>query len=248
MIFLALFFVYALALSLALGRAGVRSRATGTAGKRRKRPSGILVVGATGGTGKQLVAQALERGYEVTAFVRNPSRLDLEHARLSVAHGDVLDRDSLDAAVGGHDAVVSALGHKRFFYPNRILSRGTINLLQAMRQHDVKRFICQTSLGIGDSAGRMGVYYTFFVIPVILPFYFWDKTRQERAIAKSDRDWVIVRPGRLTNRGQRDRIRHGSRVGNFVTTVRISRSDTAKFMLDQLESNRYLKMAPGVSW
>jgi uncharacterized protein YbjT (DUF2867 family) len=107
--------------------------------------------------------------------------------------------------------------------------------------------VCQTSLGIGDSAGRMGLYYTFLVIPLILPFYFWDKTRQERIIASSSVDWVIVRPGALTNGSKRGRLRHGSRVGSFLWTVRVSRADVAEFMLDQVASNTYLRAAPGVA-
>jgi len=145
----------------------------------------LLIVGATGGTGRQLIAQALERGHTVTALVRNPSKLQLEHPQLKVVQGDVLDYGSVEAAVRGQEAVISALGHRRFFYPTRILSAGTGNLLRAMHTHSVPRFVCQASLGIGDSAGRMGLYYTLFVIPVILPFYYWDKTRQERLIAAS---------------------------------------------------------------
>src|SRR3989449_1541862 len=58
---------------------------------------------------------------------------------------------------------------------------------RAMKTCDVQRFICETSLGIGSSVGRLGLYYTFFVIPFILPFYFWDKVRQEEAIGSRDR-------------------------------------------------------------
>ena len=116
-----------------------------------------------------------------------------------------------------------------------------------MEVHGVRRFVCETSLGIGDGAGRMGLYYTFFVIPVILPFYFWDKTRQERIIAGSNVDWVIVRPGALTNGARSGRLRHGSRVGYFLWTVRVARADVAEFMLDQLGSNTYLRAAPGVA-
>jgi len=79
----------------------------------------------------------------------------------------------------------------------------------------------------------MGLLYTFFVIPVILPFYFWDKTRQERLIAESSVEWVIVRPGALTNGGKRGRARHGRHVGSFLVTVRISRADVAEFKLNQ---------------
>ena len=142
--------------------------------------------------------------------------------------------------------MLSALGHKRYLSPTRILSEGTRNILRAMEAHGVSRFVCETSLGIGDSAGRMGLYYTFFTIPVVLPFYFWDKTRQERIIAGSTVDWTIVRPGVLTHGEKRGRYRHGSRIGSFLWTVRISRADVADFMLNQLESDTYLRTAPGV--
>ena len=241
--------LYAIALSAALARAGHRSHAAppGEAARRRH-PARVLIVGATGGTGRQLVTQALERGYAVTALVRNPSRLQVEHPQLRVIQGDVLDYASVEVAMRGQDAVLSALGHKRFFYPTRILSEGTRNILRAMETHGVARFVCATSLGIGDSGGRMGVYYTLFVIPVILPFYFWDKTRQERIIAGSNVEWVIVRPGMLTNGDKRGSYRHGPDVGSFLATVRISRADVADFMLNQLASDAYLRAAPGICW
>jgi putative NADH-flavin reductase len=247
MTWLIAFILYAVGLSAALARQGHRSRLGRPSEAPPKRPTRVLIVGATGGTGRQLVAQALARGLAVTALVREASRLQMEHERLAIVQGDVLDATSLEAAMRGQEAVLSALGHKRYFHPTRILSEGTRNIVTAMAAHGVRRLICETSLGIGDSAGRLGLYYTFFVIPVILPFYYWDKTRQERIIAESKADWVIVRPALLTNGPRRDRLRHGSRVGSFLWTVRVSRADVAAFMLDQLESNHYLHAAPGVS-
>jgi putative NADH-flavin reductase len=248
MTLLSLFIIYAVALTAGLSLTGHRSRRVTAGETPRRPPTRVLVVGASGGTGRQLVAQALERGLAVTALVRDPSRLATVHPRLTVMRGDVLDRSSIDAAVRGQEAVVSALGHKRYYPPNRILSEGTRNLLRAMETHGVKRFVCETSLGIGDSAGRMGVYYTFFTIPVVLPFYYWDKTRQERLIAASPVEWVIVRPALLNNGAKRGRYRHGHRVGSFLWTVRISRADVADFMLNQLSSDTYLRTAAGVCW
>ena len=246
---LLLFILYAVALSAALAWAGHWSQTAGpSGGAPRHHPTRVLIVGATGGTGRQLVAQALERGYAVTAFVRDPSRLQVDHPQLTVIQGDVLDYGSVEAAMRGQEAVLSALGHKRFFYPTRILSKGTRNILRAMEAHSVPRLVCETSLGIGDSVGRMGLLFTFFVIPVILPFYFWDKTRQERMIARSNVEWVIVRPGMLTNGNMRGRYRHGRHVGGFFWTVRISRADVADFMLSQIVSDTYLRTAPGVCW
>lgn len=243
---LAVFLLYATALSVGLGRRGFRSGAGAANRMPAVPPTRVLIVGATGGTGRQLVAQALERGYEVTAFARDPSALGVEHPRLHVVRGNVLNYPSVDAAVRGQDAVLSALGHMRYFYPARILSEGTRNVLLAMETHGVQRFVCETALGVGDSAGRLGLPYTFFVIPVILPFYFWDKSRQERLIAASGVNCVIVRPGALTNGAKRGRQRHGRRVGSFLWTVQISRADVADFMLNQLTDNMYLGAAPGV--
>ncbi len=243
---LLLLILYAMALSAALVHAGFTSQITTSSRISRKRPPRLLILGATGGTGRQLVMQALERGYTVTALVRNPSKLKIEHPQLKILQGNMLDYASVEAAVRGQEAVISALGHKRWFYPTRILSEGTRNLLRAMETHRVPRLVCETSLGIGNSVGRMGLYYTFFVIPVILPFYFWDKTRQERLIAASDVEWVIVRPGVLTNRKKRNAYRHGPYVGNFIWTVNISRADVADFMLNQITDDTYLRTAVGV--
>ncbi|MGA2983371.1 MAG: SDR family oxidoreductase [Terriglobia bacterium] len=245
---LLLWIFYATALSVGLSGRGFRSAASDANAGAEGSPNRVLIVGATGGTGRHLIAQALERGHVVTALARDPSALRIEHPRLRVMQGDVLDYPSVEAAVRGQDVVISALGHKRFFQPTHILSEGTRNLLQALETRGVPRFVCETALGIGDSAGRMGVYYTFFVIPFILPFYFWDKARQERVIAANRLNWVMVRPGALTNGAKRGRYRHGPNVGSFLSTVRISRADVADFMLNQMTDNTYLRSAPGVCW
>lgn len=240
--------VYAIALSAALARAGRRSQTASSTGATGRPSTRLLIIGASGGTGRQLVVQALERGHVVTAFVREPSKLPIKHPKLTIIQGNVLDSTAVEAAVRGQDTVLSALGHKRYFYPNRILSEGTRNILQAMEVHRVPRLVCETSLGLGGSVGRLGLYFTIFVIPLILPFYFWDKTRQEQLITASNVEWVIVRPGVLTNGRKRNSYRHGLKVGSFVWTVRISRADVADFMLNQVADNTYLRTSPGVCW
>lgn len=206
----------------------------------------LLIIGATGGTGQQLVTQALDRGHRVTPFVRRLPRAK-SGPGLTPAVGNVLDPASLDRAMPGQDAVLSALGHKRWLGPTHILSEGTRNLIGAMGRHGVRRLVCETTLGISDTWWQMGLYYTLFVRPVILPFYFWDKVRQEAAVRASDLDWTIVRPGVLTNGPKRGRYRHGARVGHWLWTVRISRADVAAFMLDQLTDRRYLRASVGLA-
>ncbi|MGH8016517.1 MAG: NAD(P)-dependent oxidoreductase [Candidatus Zixiibacteriota bacterium] len=212
----------------------------------------LLIIGATGGTGRELVKQAIEQGHAVTALVRKPEKLQEGQTGTSAAHrilqGNVLDYESISRAVEGQDAVLSALGHKRWLGPTRILSDGTKNIIRAMEQHHVSRFICETSLGVGDSFGKLGLYYTLFTIPIILPFYFWDKGRQEKIIRQSSLNWTIVRPGALNNRKGRKLYKVGHKVGNYIWTVGISRADVADFMLNQITDESYFQKTVGVSW
>ncbi len=242
--------IYALLLNLGLALRGLRGGPDAPGGEEAAPPPAVkrvLVVGATGGTGRRLVEQALERGLAVTAFVRQPARLGIEHPALTVVQGEVLDAASLARAATGQDAVLCALGHKRYYTAPRLLSRGTRHLLAAMAGAGVRRLVCMSSLGLGSSAGRLGPVYTLFVIPFVLPLYFWDKTRQERLIAASGLDWVIVRPGALTNGPRRGSLRQGPAVGSLLQTASVSRADVAAFMLDQLAENRHLGQAVGVT-
>src|SRR5688572_30697741 len=144
MTILTILIVYALILSVALAQNGYRAKPRSLAPSPMS-PNRVLIVGATGGTGRQLVSQALERGLSVTAFVRDPSRLGIEHPHLTVVRGNVLDAASVDVAVRGQDAVLCALGHRQYFRPPRILSAGTRNLLSAMSAHGVRRLVCESS-------------------------------------------------------------------------------------------------------
>ena len=206
----------------------------------------LVIFGATGGTGRALVEQALDQGHTVTAFVRKASRMCVKHRRLRLAIGDVLDYGTVEAAIVGQDAVLSALGHKRWLIKTSILSRGTRNIVAAMTKCRVRRFVCETSLGVGDSRGRLGILYTFFLIPLLLYFYFQDKELQEKCIMQSSLDWVIVRPAALTNGKQTGVVREGKDIGSLLFTHRISRADVASFMLSELRDDRYLKDTPGV--
>jgi putative NADH-flavin reductase len=207
----------------------------------------LLIIGSTGGTGRELVRQSLEQGHRVTAFARKPEKVRITHERLRVLQGDVMDYPSVDRAVVGQDAVLCALGHKRWIIKTSILSEGTRNIIRAMETHRVRRLVCETSLGIGDSRGRLGIQYSLFLIPFLLFFYFRDKKFQEKRIRKSSLEWVVVRPGVLTNGKQRGKYRHGPDVGSYLWTVRISRADVAEFMLKQVTDNTYLRKAVGVA-
>jgi uncharacterized protein YbjT (DUF2867 family) len=247
-ILLIIIVIYALALAFAMARKAPSRKSAKPASRGWGNRMRILVIGATGGTGQQLLRKALDLGHEVTALVRKPKRLKIEHPRLRVVKGNVLDYASVESAMQGQNAVVCALGTKRFFFPTRTLSEGTRNILRAMKSCNAPRLICESSLGLGSSVGRLGLLFTFFVVPVILPFIFWDKIRQEKLIEESDTDWLIVRPGVLKNAEARGTYRHGPNLGNFLWSVRISRADVADFMLKQLTNDSLLGTAQAVCW
>ena len=208
----------------------------------------LLIIGGTGKTGKELIKQGLDQGHHITAIVRNPSKLNYDNPNLKITKGDVLVPENLDDVMQNQDAVLSALGHKRFFIKTSILSKGTENIINAMKKHKVSRFICITSLGINDSKFKLGLYYTLFTIPVILYFYFSDKAKQEKIIFRSGLDWTIVRPGQLINGKKREKYKHGANVGHYLLTKMISRADVAHFMLQQLHDNTYLKKTTGITY
>ena len=205
----------------------------------------VLIFGATGGTGRCLMEQALVVGHEVTAFARNPSAVTFDHDRLSVVRGDVLDFASVDAAMVGQDAVLCALGAKSGS-DKTTLSTGTKHIIAAMEKSATRRIVCESSLGVGDSRNQADFVFVRIIVPLFLRGVFEDKERQEREIRHSKLDWVIVRPAQLTDSPRTDVYRvvtDNSKVGN-----KISRADVAAFMLEQLTHERYLKKTVAIAY
>ena len=203
----------------------------------------ILIVGATRGIGRQLLEQALTSGHTVTALVRNPQRLATQHERLRVIKGDILDSDSVALAMVGQDAVCCTIGVKVPWIRVTVFSEGTKNLLQAMKKTGVKRLICVTGIGAGDSKGHGGFLYDCIFYPLLLKPIYADKDRQESLIKASDVDWTIVRPGFLTNGPLTKNYRKLTNMTG-VTAGRISRADVAHFFLKELESKQYPRQTP----
>ena len=210
----------------------------------------VIVFGATGGTGRQLVQQALEQGHEVTAFLRSPERLGLSHAKLRLVQGDVLDAAAVERVMSGHDAVLCALGAPAL-KTGVIRSAGTRNIVAAMETAGVRRLICQTSLGYGDSKAVLKItpfVFRFIIAPILLREGFADHARQEEHIRASRLDWVIARPGNLTDGSRTGRYRHGFAADDRTIKGEISRADVADFMLRQLTDDAYLSKTPGLSY
>jgi len=210
-------------------------------------PSKILVLGATGGTGRLIVSQALARGHQVTALVRSPAKAsDLKGARLVV--GDVRDETALREALKGQDAVVSALGTPASPYREvTLLSTATRALVDAMKAEHVSRLVCITGMGAGESAGHGGLLFDRLIFPLLLRKVYADKDRQEAIVRDSGLDWVLVRPAVLNDKPGRDAIRSLEELSKFRGGT-ISRADVAAFVLDQLRSDAWLHRSPLITW
>ena len=213
----------------------------------RTAPPKILVLGATGGTGRLIVSQALARGYDVTALVRSPDKArDLEGAKLVA--GDARDEAALRKAVKGQDAVVSALGTPASpFREVTLLSTATRALVGAMKVEQVARLVCITGMGAGDSAGHGGFVFDHLVFPLLLRKVYVDKNRQEAIVRDSGLDWVLVRPSVLNDKPRRDTIRTLTDLSGFHGGS-ISRQDVAKFVVDQLRAETWLRRSPLITW
>jgi putative NADH-flavin reductase len=205
----------------------------------------VLIIGASGATGQILMHEALEQGHEVTALARDPSALASEDHRLRVLQGDALDASSVEAAVAGQDAVLSALG-TRSARPTTLFSESTNNIISAMDKHGVRRLVCITGIGAGDSKGHVGFLYDRVMLPFVVKNIYEDKTRQEEAIKQSDLDWVIVRPARLTDESAKGE--YNVFLGGSYTAKTISRADVAAFMLAQLTDDTYVHKMPVISY
>lgn len=207
----------------------------------------VVVFGATGGTGRELVKQALGHGHTVRAFVRNADKLKLVHHRLEVVQGDVADARSVEGAIDGTEAVLSALGVTER-KPNTILSDGVGNLLQAMRKKKVQRLVFVSSLGVGDSKGQLGPVYNWIVLPTLLKNVFADKEKAEELIRASKAEWTIVRPGRLTGGNLTGRYRAGPDAAKKKWFPRIARADLADFILAATERRLFLRDTPAICY
>jgi putative NADH-flavin reductase len=205
----------------------------------------IIIFGATGSIGRLLVEQALAKGHMVTAFLRDPSKLSISHSNLKEIQGDVLSFATVEDAIRNQDVVFCALGDGN---KGKLRAEGTKNILLAMQKTGVNRFICQTSLGVGDSRSNLNFFWKHIMFGLLLKKAYQDHETQEKYIMQSTLDWVIVRPAAFTNGPHTGRYRHGFNADDKTITLKISRADVADFMLRQITDNRYIRKTPGLSY
>lgn len=205
----------------------------------------LIIFGSTGSIGRQLVRQGLEQGYLVTAYARDPSKLGIRHDNMKVVQGDAMDLSSVEKAVQGQDAVLCSLGAGA---KGTVRSRGTKNIIRAMEKVGIRRFVCQSSLGVGDSWGNLNFFWKYVMFRGILRQAYADHVSQEDHVRQSDLDWTIVRPAAFTDGNRTGEYRHGFPGNDKTTKLKVSRDDVAEFILKQLTHEEYLRKTPGLSY
>lgn len=203
----------------------------------------IAIIGASHGIGNQLLKLALMEGHDVTALLRKPNNLNISETNLHIIQGDILDPSSVTRAATDQDAICVCIGIPPGKKPVTVFSQGIKNVLSAIGNDPEQKLIVVTGIGAGDSKGHGGFLYDRIINPLLLKEIYKDKNREETIIKESQANWMIVRPGFLTN---------GSGTGNYrvienltgVTAGKISRTDVADFMLKQLKEPTHFGKTP----
>ncbi len=207
----------------------------------------VLVFGASGRTGRELVKQGLAQGHTVTAFVRHPASFDIAHPQLKIVRGDAVDRVSVEHAVRDQDVVICALGAASLLKRDQAVVVGVHNIILAMEEAGVRRLIYLSADTVCAARDQLNALRKVFV-PLLFHNSAADHELNERMIEQSHLDWIIVRPPMLTD-GERTGIyRGGERLRARAIIPQFSRADLAEFMLKQLADDTFLDKAAEVMY
>jgi uncharacterized protein YbjT (DUF2867 family) len=214
----------------------------------------VLVVGATGGTGRATIDALVARGHRVTAFSRHAEALENDSDQVTLLNGDATNPDDVDRAVAGHDAVIITLGitenplRVRLFgaarTPLDVRSAGTRNVISAMRRHGVTRLVVQSSYGVGDTRSSLRWVERLFFSLLLKP-QIADTEVQEIEVRDSGVDWVLARPVHLTDEDSDD-MPFASAEGQ-VREWKISRKGVARFLAMAAQGPEYLGQSVALS-
>jgi putative NADH-flavin reductase len=201
----------------------------------------LLVLGATGGIGQHLLRIGLERGHELTAFVRSPHKIPQPRERLAVVQGDLFNVGALARSLVGHDAVPSAFGPAtiRTTTLRRDLGR---TLAAAMRAGGVRRVQLVSAAFLFRKLGMLGT----ILKPTLFRFMAPDMANMEREVMKEDLEWTVLRPPRLTH----GPLTHSYRVTDGELPASgyvIARADVADFMINETETPAHIHKIVGLA-
>jgi len=204
----------------------------------------VLITGASKGIGLETTRQALEAGHYVRALARSATGMALSDPKLEKVRGNALKTEDVQAALIDVDVVIQTLGVGLgdLFRPVHLFSDATRVLIAAMNAHGVRRVICVTGFGAGESRARIG-WLQRLPFQMVFGRAYDDKSLQENLIKESGLDWTIVRPGVLTGGRRTGRYKVLAEASQWRNGI-ISRSDVAAFLVRQIEDRSYLHKAP----
>jgi len=211
----------------------------------------IIILGASGQVGQHAVQQALEQGHVVTAIVRTPAKITLQHDNLHVVKADVFSADELTTAFKDHEAVISALGFSR--KSNHGYSDSMREVVAAMRACNITRLVVMTAYytDITSAQGR-GFLLNWILIP-LLKRKLIDRGDMEKWLEAevSDLAWTVVRPGGLSNGALLDQTALQQEGGQFVAdpaaATMIPRANVAQFLVSQLGEDKYTRKVVAIA-
>ncbi|HYP12735.1 MAG TPA: SDR family oxidoreductase [Bryobacteraceae bacterium] len=207
----------------------------------------VLIIGASRGVGRCLLERALAQHHQVTAAVRNPAAIGINHAELHVVSCDVLDAESVTWALAGHDVVFCTIGD-RSRGPTTLYSTAARNIVRAMQAHQVRRLVFLSNFGVlGETAQDLRGAALLFLAKRLIRHTLADHQRALQEIQNYAQEWIAVRPLPLT---------HGPWTGQYRTAVdgipakssHIARADVADFMMRQATDNSFLNKAPAIAY
>jgi putative NADH-flavin reductase len=210
----------------------------------------VVIFGATGFSGKAILKEALAQRHQVSILVRNKSAISINDKNLNIIEGDVMDRKMVTEVLRNQDAVIQCLGvgGKGNGKPTTFISEATKLIVEEMEKGKAKRLVAVSNVGAGNSIAFQPWMFT----KLILPFFMkWlkviidDKNRMEPVIMNSQLDWIIVRCPNIVDKplkGSCNATLDGNGLRQSITL-----GDMAKFIVEQLTHNAFLKQAPSIS-
>ena len=203
----------------------------------------VIVFGATGKTGKEILKQALAQGWEVTAFVRDPSRLSSENGDLNIMKGDIFEISTVKRAIQGQDAVICSLGTSELG-KTTVRAEGTKNIITAMKENNVDRLVVVSAHGVAESWSSLSFINKLF-FATLLHGARQDHEKQEVVVKESDLDWTILRPSGLTDTPKTGNYAIGEDIKPI--TSRISRADVAHAIVKEVHDKTFIGKAVTIS-
>jgi putative NADH-flavin reductase len=203
----------------------------------------VVVFGSTGGTGRQLVQQALAAGHAVTAFARHPEMHFSPSANLTTVRGDTTDPQAVERAIAGHDAVLCALGGSPMRRGERVCATAMGHIVPAMQRQQVRRVVAVSTFGAGDTRPHVGWFPQHVLFGLVLATEVADKEAMEGLLAASALDWTTVRIGVLSDAPPKGNWRAADD-GSIRGMGKVSRGDVAAFMIQQLQGTDWVKRRP----